>query len=96
MERRTHFRHPVRTVAYVFVTGERGRRCTISNLSASGVFVENLFLPEGMSVELAFAVNLGHVTRIHRRRAVVTHISAEGAGMRMHPTSRRQARAAAG
>jgi hypothetical protein len=54
-------------------------------LSANGVFVEtsNLGLRKGQQVELAFAINLGSVTKIHRRTAVVAHISGGGTGLMM-------------
>jgi hypothetical protein len=49
------------------------------------VFVEtvDLGLQRGQSVELAFAISLGKVTKIHRRTAVVAHISRGGTGLRM-------------
>jgi hypothetical protein len=49
------------------------------------VFVEtsNLGLRKGQQVELAFAINLGSVTKIHRRTAVVAHISGGGTGLMM-------------
>jgi hypothetical protein len=34
-------------------------------------------------VELAFAISLGAVTKIHRRTAVVAHISRGGTGLMM-------------
>ena len=63
----------------------RRRLCRASNLSASGVFVEtgNLGLRRGQTVELAFAISLGTVTKIHRRTAVVAHISRGGTGLMM-------------
>jgi hypothetical protein len=65
--------------------GRTGKLCKAKNLSANGVFVEtsNLGLRKGQQVELAFAINLGSVTKIHRRTAVVAHISGGGTGLMM-------------
>ena len=59
--------------------------CKAVNLSATGVFIEtsNLGLRKGQHVELAFAINLGAVTKLHRRTAVVAHISRGGTGLLM-------------
>lgn len=86
MERRLHTRHRARTTVYLSVPGRDGRLCRAHNLSANGVYVEtrNLGLHTGEIVELAFAINLGKVTKIHRRRAVVAHVSGGGTGLRMH------------
>ena len=85
MERRLHTRHRARTAVYISTPGRRGKLCKAKNLSASGVFIEteDLGLAKGTLVELAFAINLGAVTKIHRRTAVVAHISRGGTGLRM-------------
>ncbi len=85
MERRLHTRHRARATVYLIVPGRRGSLCKAHNLSANGVFVEtrNLGLAKGSIVELAFAINLGAVTKIHRRQAVVAHVSQGGTGLRM-------------
>jgi hypothetical protein len=86
MERRLHTRHRAKTTVYlVSLPGKAGRICKAKNLSANGVFVEtaNLGLRKGQHVELAFAINLGIVTKIHRRTAVVAHISRGGTGLKM-------------
>ena len=85
MERRLHSRHRARATVYVVAPGRRGALCKANNLSANGVFVEtrNLGLAKGSIVELAFAINLGTVTKIHRRTAVVAHISRGGTGLMM-------------
>src|ERR1700722_14303187 len=69
MERRLHTRHRARTTVYVVMSGRKSRICKAKNLSANGVFVEteNLGLRKGQQVQLAFAINLGLVTKIHRR-----------------------------
>ena len=63
----------------------RKKLCRAINLSATGVFVEttNLGLRKGQQVELAFAINLGAVTKLHRRTAVVAHVSRGGTGLMM-------------
>ena len=55
------------------------------NLSATGVFIQttNLGLRKGQQVELSFAINLGTVTKIHRRTAIVAHVSRGGTGLMM-------------
>ena len=85
MERRLHTRHRARTTVYLSVAGRSGKLCRAHNLSANGVFVEtrNLGLAKGTVVELAFAINLGKVTKIHRRQAIVAHVSHGGTGLRM-------------
>jgi hypothetical protein len=85
MERRLHTRHRARTTVYISVPGRGGKLCRAQNLSANGVFVQtdNLGLAKGAIVELAFAINLGKVTKIHRRQAVVAHVTHGGTGLRM-------------
>jgi hypothetical protein len=85
MERRLHSRHRARATVYIVVPGRRGALCKAHNLSANGVFVEtrNLGLTKGSIVELAFAINLGAITKIHRRRAIVAHVSRGGTGLKM-------------
>lgn len=91
MERRLHSRHRARTTVYIVVPGGRRKLCRAVNLSATGVFVEttNLGLRKGQPVELAFAINLGAVTKLHRRRAIVAHVSHGGTGLMMDASSGR-------
>ena len=58
--------------------------------AAMGVFleIESLGLPAGTVVNLVFAVSLNDTVRLHRRKAVVAHISSEGAGLMMQGRSR--------
>jgi hypothetical protein len=83
MERRLNTRHRARTAVYVTVPGRPGKLCRACNLSANGVFIEtaNLGLKKGTTVQLAFAINLGVVTKIHRRAAIVAHVSRGGTGL---------------
>lgn len=88
LERRVNLRHKALTTVYLAVPGSGGRRCMARNVSSTGVFVETetLDLMRGTQVELIFAVNLGKVTRIHRREAEIAHVSVNGAGLRMTRT----------
>jgi hypothetical protein len=89
MERRLNTRHRARTSVYVFLPGQRAKLCRARNLSSTGVFIEtrNLGLRKGATVHLAFAINLGTVTKIHRRTAVVAHVSRGGTGLLMESLS---------
>jgi hypothetical protein len=42
-----------------------------------------LGLRKGQKVELAFAINLGTITKLHRRTALVAHVSGGGTGLMM-------------
>src|SRR5690606_28330398 len=90
MERRLLARSKVSTAVDVSVPGGRSYRCRARNLSAMGVFLEikSLGLPAGTVVSLVFAVNLGGVVRLHRRKAVLAHITEQGAGLMMQARSR--------
>src|ERR1022692_687504 len=95
MERRLHTRHRARTTVYVVMSGRKSRICKAKNLSANGVFVEteNLGLRKGQQVQLAFAINLGLVTKIHRRTAIVAHVTRGGTGLMMEQfAARRESR----
>jgi hypothetical protein len=85
MERRLLERNKVATTVYLSVPGGRFHRCRAKNLSAMGVFLEikALGLPAGTVVNLVFAVNLGDTIRLHRRKAVLAHVSDRGAGLMM-------------
>ena len=85
MERRQHSRHGAQTTVYIQIPGSGGKVCRARNLSANGAFVEteNLGLRKGTLIEIAFAVTEGKVTRIHRRTAVVAHVTHGGTGLRM-------------
>lgn len=98
MERRLHTRHRARTTVYLSIGGSRKRLCKAVNLSATGVFIEtsNLGLRKGQHVELAFAINLGQVTKLHRRTAVVAHVSRGGTGLLMEAYSHSRAASGAG
>lgn len=90
MERRLLERNKVSTTVYLSVPGGRLTRCRARNLSAMGVFleIESLGLPAGTVVNLVFAVSLNDTVRLHRRKAVVAHITDRGAGLMMQGRSR--------
>src|SRR5271170_5896295 len=89
VERRLHTRHRARTVVYITIPGGRRRLCKAVNLSATGVFIEttNLGLRKGEQVVLSFAIDLGTITKVHRRTAVVAHVSRGGTGLLMEAYS---------
>ena len=89
MERRLLERNKVSTTVYLSVPGAASVRCRAKNLSAMGVFLEikALGLPAGTVVNLVFAVDLGDTVRLHRRKAVVAHVSERGAGLMMQGRS---------
>jgi PilZ domain len=91
VERRLHTRHRARTTVYITVPGGCRKLCKAVNLSATGVFIEtsNLGLRKGQTVVLSFAINLGTVTKLHRRTAVVAHVSRGGTGLMMESYSAR-------
>jgi PilZ domain len=91
MERRRYPRHPGLTSVHVRLPEGTTRLCRARNLSANGAFIDTagLGLKPGTEVEVAFAVREGNLTRLHRRMAVVTHVSRGGTGLRMqHQSSR--------
>ena len=85
MERRLLERNRVSTTVYLSVPGGRPLRCRARNLSAMGVFLEIKYigLPAGTVVNLVFVVSLGKTIRLHRRKAVLAHVSEHGAGLMM-------------
>jgi len=90
MERRLLQRNRVSTTVYLTVRGGRLYRCRARNLSAMGVYLEinALGLPPGTVVNLIFAVSLGQVTRLHRKKAVLAHVSEDGVGLMMRGGNR--------
>lgn len=81
---------------YITIPGGKRKLCKAVNLSATGVFIQttNLGLRKGQHVELAFAINLGAITKLHRRTAVVAHVSRGGTGLMMEAYSSASAAAA--
>jgi hypothetical protein len=85
LERRQHTRHRAKTLVYILLPTGNRRVCRAANLSATGVFLHTAGagLKLGQRVELAFAINLGIVTKVHRRAAIVAHVSRGGTGLLM-------------
>lgn len=85
VERRLHTRHRARTIVYIILPDGRRQLCKAANLSATGVFIRTsgMGLRKGQKVQLAFAINLGSITKLHRRTAVVAHVSGGGTGLMM-------------
>lgn len=83
-ERRHAERRPVATHVHIDVGGTRKRARAI-NLSSRGVFIagQHPELAAGTLVELVFHVPVQGLIRLHRKRAVVTHASVRGVGLRM-------------
>ena len=94
MERRILPRNRVSTTVYLSVRNGHQYRCKAHNLSAMGVFLEikSLGLPAGSVVNLIFAVSLGKIVRLHRKKAVVAHVNDGGAGLMIHRRARRPRR----
>jgi hypothetical protein len=85
VERRLHTRHRARTLVYIIMPDGRRSLCKAVNLSATGVFIRTsgMGLRKGQKVQLAFAINLGVITKLHRRTALVAHVSGGGTGLMM-------------
>jgi len=83
IERRQYSRKRAKASIYLYCPGQRFKRCKISNLSASGMFIESspLNVGKGRTVEVVFTTSTDSVIRIHRRHASIAHISDEGVGM---------------
>lgn len=90
MERRLLERNKVSTTVYLPVPGGKISRCRARDLSATGVFVElkSLGIPAGSIADLVFAASLNDTVRLHRRKAIVTHICDDGAGLMMQSRAR--------
>lgn len=86
IERRLQVRHRARTEVFVRQGGKRVR-CKAENLSAGGVAVRtnNLGLRVGQVAELAFVINLGAISKIHRRNAKVCYVKNGVTGFHMNP-----------
>lgn len=72
--------------AFLYVAGERTRRCNVRSVSKVGLFIEtDLFLPKGLSVELAFTqLYTQQVVKLYRRSGFVTRVSPDGVAVLFH------------
>lgn len=74
-DRRLHTRHRARTKVFI-IQGHKRSACEAVNLSANGVAIRttDMGLRKGAQVQLAFSINLGSISKIHRRTAIVAHV----------------------
>jgi len=76
IERRSHIRHRARTDVRIRKLSGQSKMCRAVNLSAQGVGIQtdDMGLLKGEIVQLVFAINLGSVSKLHRRTARVVHV----------------------
>jgi len=93
MERRARPRVEGSVRAYLSLPGQKRQRCTASDVSSHGAFVE---MPQdasrqGAPVQIVFALNRGRVTRLYARSAIIVRVTDSGAGLMFshHSSSRR-------
>ncbi len=92
MERRLHTRHRARTPIFIHHGGQLPK-VTAVNLSARGVAVKSetvLGMRVGTVCELAFVINLGMVSKIHRRQARVVFVKNGITGFMMESYAERK------
>jgi hypothetical protein len=70
-------------VVYLYYRGKRIHRCKTCDISTKGVFIEisPLAVPRGAIVQLVFVIHQGHIIKIHRKSAIITRVSKQGAGL---------------
>jgi hypothetical protein len=75
VEKRFSRRHKARTEVRIR-TGGKSKLCKAVNLSSEGVAIQttDMSLKKGESVELTFIINLGIVSKMHRRKARVIYV----------------------
>lgn len=86
-ERRSQRRHAA--LIELYVSGWGARRFQAANHSAEGLFVVfgrdwRAKLTEGEVLELVFVLRSGNIARLQRRQAVIAHLDAQGAGLRLY------------
>ena len=83
-ERRCSPRQKVATDVYIDMDGQRLRGRAV-DLSARGVLVagQHPGLAAGRVVSLVFPIPVQGLIKLHRKRAVVAHVSQHGVGLRM-------------
>ena len=83
LERRREPRNRTSQDVYVYWPGRLSSRERVTSLSPSGAFVDTITLdvPEGVRLELAFALRRGVAIKMIRRSAVVVRCSEDGLGL---------------
>jgi hypothetical protein len=84
-DRRHNKRFKSKTRVIVKTKLGKKRDCKAINLSSTGVAIEthNLGLIKGESVTLIFIIDFGKLQKIHRRQAVVKHVTKGVTGFSM-------------
>lgn len=83
-ERRMSQRKRVMGSAYIYWKGQRTSRCHIINLSARGMFIEDVprVIPKGSRIDLVIPVTVaGSLVKLYRFSAFVLRICDAGAGL---------------
>lgn len=72
--------------------GKTAKIFRAENLSAKGTFIRTsgLNLKVGQQIELVFAITTGNVDKLHRRTAIVKHITKGGTGFELLPMTPQQ------
>jgi hypothetical protein len=86
VERRLHTRHRARTTVYITTPTGRKKLCRGDQpLRHRGIRRnhQSRITQGAAGRSCAFAINLGAVTKLHRRTAVVAHVSRGGTGLMM-------------
>jgi hypothetical protein len=85
-EKRKHVRHRANTM--ISIKLERAISGTIRNavnlsVNGVGILTEGMGLKNGQTVDLSFAIYLGDIVKIHKRRARVVHVTSGVTGFFM-------------
>jgi len=83
LERRRETRNHTTQNVYLYWPGRLSCRRRVTSLSPSGAFVDvgPLRVPEGVRLELAFALRRGAIIKMIRRSAIVVRCAGEGLGL---------------
>jgi hypothetical protein len=83
LERRRETRNHTTQIVYLYWPGRLSCRRRVTSLSPSGAFIDvgPLRVPEGVRLELAFALRRGAVIKMIRRSAIVVRRAEEGLGL---------------
>ncbi len=83
LERRREPRNRTTQSVYIYWPGRLSWQERVTSLSPSGAFIDMgpLDVPEGVRLELAFALRRGVTIKMIRRSAIVVRSSEEGLGL---------------